>query len=91
MLCIPDSEELPWIVEKAGGIGCMLQDAVFLANTVALPALQKQIQARNQCRLHIFNQQKNRWAMRNVLFLRLTPHTALERHCSNSSPSNTQT
>jgi hypothetical protein len=88
MLCIPDSEELPGIVEKAGGIGCMLQDAVFLARTVALPALQKQIQARNKC---FFNQQENRWAMRNVLFLRLTPHAALERHSSNSSPSNTQT
>lgn len=60
MLCIPDSEELPGIVEKAGGIGCMLQDAVFLATTVAQPALQKQIQARNQCCAFSINRRTDR-------------------------------
>ena len=46
MFCNTDSEELLNLVALSGGVGCLLQDTVHLAATVALPLIERQMQVR---------------------------------------------
>lgn len=52
MFCNTDSDELVNLVSDAGGISCLLQDAVHLATTVALPLVQRQMQVSKTASAH---------------------------------------
>jgi hypothetical protein len=45
MFCGTDSEDLLNLVSNAGGAACLLRDATHLAATVAMPLIQRQMQA----------------------------------------------